>query len=48
MQDRESCNLMGLHDAWCPKTMLNEYIKHFRGALASLFYSTEDNIYMKD
>jgi hypothetical protein len=34
--DWESCYRMGLHATWCPRTMSDAYMKHFRGALTSM------------
>jgi len=31
-----SCDSMGHHAVWFPRIVLNEYMKHFRGALSSL------------
>jgi hypothetical protein len=39
---------MGLHEAWCSTTMLNEYIKHFRGGLANLFVLLRKMFCMRD
>jgi hypothetical protein len=36
MKEEVSCNNMGCHTRQCPRTVLNKYVKHFRGALSSI------------